>query len=389
MGKDPQDTATGTGTGSGAASGVELADLPLRDSLRGMKPYGAPQDGAPARLNVNENPYPPSAALVEAIGAAAAQAATDMNRYPDRDFEELRRDLAAYFSRQTGVPVSMENVWAANGSNEVLSQLLQAFGGPGRRALGFQPSYSMHPLLCAGTDTTFVPVPRGADFAIDMDVALAEIKRVQPHVVFVTTPNNPTGGVTGLDELRRLLDAAPGILIVDEAYAEFSDLPSAAELLAEYPTKLVVSRTMSKAFAFAGGRLGYFVADPAFVDAALLVRLPYHLSVISQAAARAALSFADETLSNVAHLSAERDRIAEELRAYGYRVLPSESNFLMFGPFRNPAAAFERYREDGVLIRDNGIPGFLRMSVGLDSENDLFLQLSKRYAADELDTEEK
>lgn len=368
---------------------VSLADLPLRDSLRGMQPYGAPQDGAPARLNVNENPYPPSEALVAAIGQAAAAAAAEMNRYPDRDFEELRRDLAAYFSTQTGVEVSLENVWAANGSNEVLSQLLQAFGGPGRRALGFQPSYSMHPLLCAGTDTEFVSVPRNDDFDIDMQVALAEIARVQPHVIFVTTPNNPTGGATGLAELRRLLDAAPGIVIVDEAYAEFSAAPSAAELLGEYPTKLVVSRTMSKAFAFAGGRLGYFVADPAFVDAALLVRLPYHLSVISQAAARAALGFAEETLSKVAHLAAERDRIAAALTEYGYRVLPSEANFLMFGPFRDAATAFARYRADGVLIRDNGIPGFLRMSVGLDSENDLFLQLSKRYAADELDTEEK
>lgn len=363
---------------------VTLSSLPLRDSLKGAKAYGAPQDGAPARLNVNENPYPPSAELVAAIGQACAQAAADLNRYPDRDFVELRRDLAAYFSQHTGVDVTNNNVWAANGSNEVLFQLLQVFGGPGRRAIGFTPSYSMHPLLCAGSDTKFIAVPRGADYDIDVDVALAEIKRIQPHIIFVTTPNNPTGGVTSLDTVRTLLDAAPGIVIVDEAYAEFSSGPSAAELLGDYPTSLVVSRTMSKAFAFAGGRLGYFVAHPAFIDAVLLVRLPYHLSVISQAAARAALSFADETLGNVAHIAAERDRVAKKLTKYGYTVLPSEANFLTFGPFRHAAAAFEQYRQDGVLIRDNGIRGMLRMSIGLDAENDLFLSLSKQYVGTDL-----
>ncbi len=278
----------------------------------------------------------------------------------------------------------MENVWAANGSNEVLQQLLQAFAGPGRSAMGFVPSYSMHPLLCAGTDTEFIAVPRAEDLSIDTAAAVAAIAERRPDVVFVTTPNNPTGHVASREQLVAILDAAPGIVIVDEAYAEFSPSPSAAELLADYPTKLVVSRTMSKAFAFAGGRLGYFVADPAFVDAALLVRLPYHLSVISQAAATAALGFARETLGNVAHIAAERERIAAALREYGYDVLPSESNFLLFGHFAEPTRAFERYMADGVMVRDIGIPGRLRMSVGLDEENDRFLELSARYAADEL-----
>lgn len=363
---------------------ARLEDLPLRENLRGQHPYGAPQEGAPARLNVNENPYPPSPELVEAIGSAVEKAAADLNRYPDRDAERLRTALAEYFSRQTGVRVGMENVWAANGSNEVLQQLLQAFGGPGRRAVGFVPSYSMHPLLCAGTDTEFVGVPRAEDLSIDTAAAVAAIEEIRPDVVFVTTPNNPTGHVTPREQLVAILDAAPGIVIVDEAYAEFSPSPSAAELLADHPTKLVVSRTMSKAFAFAGGRLGYFVADPAFVDAALLVRLPYHLSVISQAAAGAALSFAGETLRAVEHIAAERERIAAALRGAGYGVHPSESNFLLFGPFSDPTRAFERYMADGVMVRDIGIPGCLRMSVGLDEENDLFLELSRRYAADEL-----
>lgn len=363
---------------------ARLEDLPLRDNLRGKNPYGAPQEGAPARLNVNENPYPPSDALVEAIAEASAKAASDLNRYPDRDAAALREALAAYFSRQSGVQVGADMVWAANGSNEVLQQLLQAFGGPGRKAMGFVPSYSMHPILCSGTDTEFIGVQRTADLSIDTEVAVAEIARHSPDVIFVTTPNNPTGHVVPTDQLRAILDAAPGIVIVDEAYAEFSAQPSAAELLAEYPTTLVVSRTMSKAFAFAGGRLGYFVADPAFVDAALLVRLPYHLSVISQAAAGAALRFAEETLSAVDHIAAERDRIAAALTEYGYSVFPSESNFLLFGSFTDPTRAFERYMADGVMVRDIGIEGQLRMSVGLDHENDRFLELSKRYAGEEL-----
>ena len=244
--------------------------------------------------------------------------AADLNRYPDRDCTALRTDLAAYITDRTGVTVTCANLWAANGSNEVLQQLLQIFGGPGRTALGFQPSYSMHPILAHGTGTTFVDCPRGADFRIDPQAALAAIADYQPDIVFITTPNNPTGDVTPLDTITRILDAAPGIVIVDEAYAEFSDSPSAVTLLADYPGKLVVSRTMSKAFDFAGGRLGYFVADPAFVDAVMLVRLPYHLSTLSQAVARVALRHSADTLATVAALIDERKRVQAALQDLGF-----------------------------------------------------------------------
>ena len=356
---------------------AELSDLPLREELRGKSAYGAPQLHVPYALNTNENPYPPSQTLIDDLVAEVARVAGRLNRYPERDSVELREDLAAYVSRQTGVQMTVDNLWAANGSNEVLQQLLQAFGGPGRSAMGFVPSYSMHPILSAGTQTEFIGVERGADFRIDMDRALDVINEKQPDVVFITTPNNPTGDVTSLEDIERIIDAAPGIVIVDEAYAEFSPSPSAVTLLAKYPTKLVVSRTMSKAFDFAGGRLGYFVADSAFIEAVMLVRLPYHLSVISQAAARVALRHAEETLRYVDKLARERERVQAALLEYGYEVVPSESNFLFFGHFDDAAAAWQQFLDRGVLIRDVGVPGHLRVTIGLDEENDAFLNAAK------------
>ena len=365
--------------------GVGLDALPLRDNLRGLSAYGAPQLEVPVQLNTNENPHPPSADLVSDIASAVSAAAADLNRYPDRDAVHLRTDLAEYLTRQTGVPLDVDMVWAANGSNEILQQLLQAFGGPGRSAMGFVPSYSMHPILAAGTDTEWIPVERAADLSIDVDAALAALAEHRPDVLFVTTPNNPTGHIVELDDLRRLLDAAPGIVVVDEAYAEFSPSPSACTLLSEYPTKLVVSRTMSKAFAFAGGRLGYFAADPSFVEAVLLVRLPYHLSMVTQAAAGAALRHAEETLASVALLADERKRVTAGLEEQGYDVLPSEANFVLYGPFIDAARAWQRYLDAGVLIRDVGIPGRLRATIGLEHENDRLLQVSADLAADEIE----
>src|ERR1700742_2183627 len=317
-----------------------LDDLPLRPDLRGKSPYGAPQLLVPVRLNTNENPHPPSQALVDDVVASVREVAVDLHRYPDRDAVALRTDLAAYLSGQTGVRLGVENLWAANGSNEILQQLLQAFGGPGRSAIGFIPSYSMHPIISDSTRTEWIQTARAADFSLDADAAVAAIVERRPDVVFVTSPNNPTGQSVSLADLRRLLGATPGILIVDEAYGEFSSQPSAVALVEEYPTKLVVSRTMSKAFAFAGGRLGYLIATPAMIDAMLLVRLPYHLSSLTQAAARAALRHADATLGSVAMLRAERERVVAALAAAGYDVVPSDANFVLFGRFGDAARAW-------------------------------------------------
>ncbi|MDK7236589.1 histidinol-phosphate transaminase [Corynebacterium amycolatum] len=361
---------------------LALADLPLRDELRGEEAYGAPQLDVDVRLNTNENPYPPSDDLIADLVAQVEKVASDLNRYPDRDAVALRSALADYVTRQTGVDITVDQVWAANGSNEILQQLLQAFGGPGRSAMGFVPSYSMHPILSSGTQTEFIGIDRDPEtFDIDMDSALAAIAEHRPDVIFITTPNNPTGNLTTLADLRRIIEAAPGIVIVDEAYAEFTEEPSATTLLAEFPSKLVVSRTMSKAFDFAGGRLGYFVANPAFIDAVMLVRLPYHLSTLTQAAATVALRHSDATLSTVAKLADERDRVVAALNSYGYDVIDSYSNFVFFGRFADASTAWQSFLAEGVLIRDVGVPGRLRATIGLSSENDALLAAAKKLAA--------
>jgi histidinol-phosphate aminotransferase len=367
---------------------VTLDDLPLRDDLRGKSPYGAPQLAVPVRLNTNENPHPPTKALVDDVTASVRAVAGELHRYPDRDAVALRTDLAAYLTAQTGVDLDVENLWAANGSNEILQQLLQAFGGPGRSAIGFVPSYSMHPIISDGTQTRWLVANRADDFSLDVEVAVQAIKEYNPDIVFLASPNNPSGQSISLDNLRRLLESmtstSKGMLIVDEAYGEFSSQLSAVNLIDDYPSRLVVTRTMSKAFAFAGGRLGYLIAAPAVIDAMLLVRLPYHLSSVTQAAARAALRHADDTLGSVAKLIAERERVAEALTRMGFRVIDSDANFVLFGEFADAPATWQRYLDAGVLIRDVGIPGFLRATTGLAEENDALLDVSARLTATEL-----
>jgi histidinol-phosphate aminotransferase len=365
------------------AGDVTLEQLPLRGDLRGKVPYGAPQLDVAVRLNTNENPYPPPPELVADVTAAAHEVAARLHRYPDRTAVTLRADLAAYLTASTGVPLTSANIWAANGSNEILQQLLQAFGGPGRLAVGFVPSYSMHPIIAGGTRTEWLPAPRGADLAVDVPAAAALLAGRAPDVTFLTSPNNPTGQSIEPDDLARLIHAAPGIVIVDEAYAEFSDRPSAVTLLRTHGHKLVVSRTMSKAFAFAGGRLGYLAAAPAVVDALQLVRLPYHLSSLTQAAARAALRHADATLGSVALLRAERERVVAALAAVGYDVVPSDANFVLFGRFADAARAWRAFLDRGVLIRDVGIAHRLRVTIGTPEENDAFLQTAADVLVEE------
>ncbi len=343
--------------------------LPLRDELRGRTPYGAPQPDVPVRLNVNENPYGPSAALVADIAAAVAAVAGGLNRYPDRDALALRADLAAYLNARDGGTFEAAQVWAANGSNEVMVQLLQAFGGPGRRVLSFLPTYSMYPEYARDTFSEWVSAPRADDFGIDLDVAISAIRRHRPSVVLLASPNNPTGTALPLEHVTRLLEEAPGLVVVDEAYGEFrrSGVPSALELLAAQP-RLVVTRTMSKAFAFAGARVGYLAASSAVVDAVQLVRLPYHLSAVTQAVARAALARADELLARVEDLRADRDALVIWLRGKGFSVADSDANFVFFGRFADRHAVWQGLLDRGVLIREVGPESWLRVSVGTPAE---------------------
>ena len=372
-----------TAVAGAVGSGVHLVDLPLRDDLKGRSPYGAPQLDVPVRLNTNENPYPPPPELVADLTAAMQHAAQHLHRYPDRNAAALRADLAGYLVGCTGVPLTAANVWAANGSNEIIQQLLQVFGGPGRNALGFTPSYSMHPIISAGTHTQWIPAPRRADFSMDPAGAVAAVEAHRPDVLFVTSPNNPTGQAIPAGDLAAVLAAAAGIVVVDEAYGEFCSRPSAIKLLDEFADRLVVCRTMSKAFAFAGGRLGYLAAAPAVVEALALVRLPYHLSALTQAAARAALRHSSSTLESVAVLVRERERVTTALRDLDSHVVPSDANFVLFGRFADASAAWRRYLDHGVLIRDVGIAGHLRVTVGTPAENDAFLAASAAVLAEE------
>ncbi len=350
-----------------------MTDLPVRPEFRGRSPYGAPQVPAAHRLNTNENPYPLPDALLADLGAALGAAALELNRYPDRDALELRADLAAYLSR-SGTAVTPDQVWAANGSNEILQQLCQTFAGAGRTALGFTPSYSMHPLITAATGGTFLDGHRRSDFGIDPAAAVAQVRELRPDVVFVTSPNNPTGTAVALDTVTALYEATDGVLVVDEAYAEFArpGTPSALTLLAGRP-RLVVSRTMSKAFGMAGLRLGYLAADPAVVDALQLVRLPYHLSSLTQAAARTALAHTDALLATVDAVKAERDAIVAALPGLGLTSVPSDANFVLFGGFPDAPAVWRALLDRGVLVRDVGLPGWLRVTAGTPAETDAFL----------------
>jgi histidinol-phosphate aminotransferase len=344
--------------------------LPLRPELRGRSAYGAPQLDVTIRLNTNENSWPLPDGLSQEVARAVGEVAGGLNRYPDRDAAALRSDLAAYL----GHDLTAAQLWPANGSNEILQQLLQAFGGAGRSALGFTPSYSMHPLISLSTGTSWHDGPREADFGIDPARAAAAVREHRPDVVFVTSPNNPTGTAVSLEVITAVYAEAPGMVIVDEAYAEFArpGTPSALELLSGRE-RLVVTRTMSKAFGMAGLRLGYLAADPAVVEALQLVRLPYHLSTLTQVVARVALSYRHELLATVQRVCEQRDRIAAALPELGLRAVPSDANFLLVGGFPDSHKAWQVLLDHGVLVRDLEIAGHLRITAGTPAETDALL----------------
>ena len=346
---------------------------PLREELRGVEPYGAPQLPVPVALNVNENPYPPSQAVIDDIAAAVAEAAATLNRYPDREFTELRKGLAAYLEQEAGVSLVPEQIWAANGSNEVMLQLLQAFGGPGRTVVSFAPTYSMYPEYARDAMTTYVAGRRLDDFAFDLDEAARVVEQHRPSVVLLPSPNNPTGTALPHDAVAQLCEMTQGIVVIDEAYAEFrrSGTPSALELLPQY-RNLVVTRTMSKAFALAGARLGYLAAAPELCDALRVVRLPYHLSAVTQAVASAALRHAEELLGRVEELRRERDLTVAWLLEQGFEVAESDANFVLFGRFPDRQALWQGLLDRGVLIRVTGPEGWLRVSIGTAEEMTAF-----------------
>jgi histidinol-phosphate aminotransferase len=350
---------------------AELSDLPIRDDLRGLTPYGAPQKHVRYALNVNENTHAIPEPVARHIVETLAGAVLTVNRYPDREFTALREALAGYL----GHGITAAQIWAANGSNEIIQQLLQAFGGPGRSVLGFPPTYSMHSIIAAGTGTAWLTAERDAGYALSPETVVAAIEREKPDVVFLCAPNNPTGTPVPLATIEAAYEAHDGILFIDEAYAEFmpAGVPSSLSLLPGRE-RLVVSRTMSKAFAFAGARVGYLAADRAVADALRLVRLPYHLSALTQAAAVAALAHAPELLAMVDDIVAQRDRLLLELPVLGFRAFESQANFVLFDGVADPRATFEALLARDILIRDVGLPGALRVTAGTAEETTVFLE---------------
>ena len=367
---------------------AQITDL-LRPDLRGRSAYGAPQLDVPVQLNTNENSYPVPQLVVAAMIEAITKTAPDLNRYPDREFTALRTDLAGYLTRSSGLPIEPAQIWAGNGSNEVLLHVVQAFAGPGRSLMAFTPSYSMYPNYALSTGTTWIDGFRGVGetdtrrYDLAPEMAAAQVAEHRPDVVAIASPNNPTGTAVGLDVIEAVYEAAPrAIVVVDEAYAEFARTGtlSALTLLSGRP-RLVVSRTMSKAFALAGGRLGYLAADPALVDALRLVRMPYHLSTQSQAVARAALAHADLLLAEVEAIKAQRDRIVTEVTALGLTAVPSDANFVLVGGFSDAAASWQALLDAGVLVRDVGLPGHLRVTAGTPAETTAFLEALRAHLA--------
>jgi len=349
-----------------------MTKLPIRKDLIGRSPYGAPQIDVPVRLNTNENPFGPSPELVAELGKVVSELGSNLNRYPDRDATELRGDLAKYLNAESKVNLTADNIWPANGSNEVMQQLLQLFGGPEKSLVAFDPTYSMYEDYCRNSFTTYMSVSRNEDFTIDKKI-IDKALSLNPDIVVLTSPNNPTGTIIEDQEIDYLLKNFSGVLIVDEAYAEFRPLnsPSALSRLEANPN-LVVVRTMSKAFSFAGARVGYAAANPEVIEAIQLVRLPYHLSSVTQAVAKVALKFSDQLQGQVNLLRQERDELAIWLVNQGFEVAPSGANFLLFGTFGDRNLVWEQLVEHGVLIRQTGPSGWLRVSIGTPEENSAF-----------------
>ncbi len=319
-------------------------------------------------MNTNESPYAPPAELVSEVASEIEDIA--LNRYPDRDANLLYEAM----SEHLGWP--REGLWIANGSNEVFMHLFLGFGGPGRSTLLFEPTYSLHSLIPTIASTRVVQLPRSDDFTIQMDAAVDAIRRERPEIVIVCSPNNPTGGSEPLANVRTLLAESPGLVVVDEAYIEFSDPGESVRSLLDEHENLVLVKTFSKAWRLAGVRIGYMLAQPALVSELARVRLPYHLSAPTQVVGRAALRHASKTLELVRSIADERDKIVAALEALGIRTFPSRANFVLF-EVDDPQTMWRRLLDRGVLVRSYPdhprLERCLRVTAGLPEETDAFV----------------
>ncbi len=341
---------------------------PVRDDLIGVKPYAVPVTHAPVELDSNENPWNlPEEVIKDVLDTLAG---IDFNRYPDIGATWLRQNLA------DGYQLGPESVTVGNGSNEVILNLLLAFGGPGRKAVLFEPTYSMHDVLCRIASTEAVKVPLGNDFGFSADTAREAFNRDKPDVVFLNSPNNPTGNVISQDDIEQVCRMGDFLVVVDEAYGEFSG-KTCLPLIKEYKN-LVVVKTFSKAFRLAAARVGYALADSGVITELDKVKLPYNLNGLSLTTAALVWQKRDTVLKKVAEIVEERDRILirlDELK--GAKPFPSYANFILFRTERDANTVFNGLLDKGVQIRNFSskphLENCLRVTIGTPEENDAFL----------------
>ncbi len=337
-------------------------DLGLREG------YHSPQVPVEVRLNTNESPFPPPPEWLDALLAEASDIA--YNRYPDRSALALRSELAKWHH------VHPEQVFAANGSNEVLQSICLAYGGAGRKAAMFEPTYALHSHIAHLTGTEVLQGQRRPDFTLDVGAAVNLIEEERPSIVFLCSPNNPTGLVEDAGTVASVVGSSPALTVVDEAYGQFSSW-SALELVGE-EVPLVVVRTYSKTWSMAAVRLGYLIGPPEIVKVLERVALPYHLDALKQAAGRLALRFSTQMEQRVASIIAERDRVVGELSKMPVKVWPSQANFVLWRPLRRSGEqVWHGLVQRSVLVRDTsswaGLEGCLRTTIGARDENDRFL----------------
>lgn len=340
----------------------------MRDDLGALEGYHSAQVDVTVRLNTNESPTPPPAAWIAEVETQLAS--IDWNRYPDRGARALREALGELHG------VESDRIFVANGSNEVLQTLLLTFAGPGRTVATFEPTYQLHGHIARLTGARTVEGERASDFALDLD----EVERVlaihRPHVTFVCSPNNPTGGAETLDTVRFVLERVPGLLVVDEAYGQFAS-DTAVDLLDEEVPAVVV-RTFSKTWSMAAARLGYLVGPRWLVAELDKVTLPYHLDAFKQLAGRLALGHVAEMNDRVRAIVEERERLIRAMTSLDLDVFASQANFVLFRPRHLPGRElWQELVDRSVLVRDCSswprLENCLRVTVGTPSENDAFL----------------
>lgn len=347
----------------------------IRDDLRDLPPYKAPQADAPVRLNTNESPLPPPDGFYKDLAERVRH--LDLNRYPDRDARALRAGLAERHGW------SVDGIWAANGSNEIIQTLLLTFGGPGRSITLFEPTYAMHAHLALVTGTAIQERILDEPWTLDPQTVAWGVSFDPPAMTFLCSPNNPTGNAHSNAVVEAALESGPGLVVVDEAYGEFSR-ESALSLLPNHE-RLVVIRSFSKSWRLAGARIGYLVAHPWLIDAIQVARLPYHLSMLTQAAGEVALKHQQIIMKGVEEIVAERERLQKELeRVPDVEVFPSDANFILFRTQRDGATLWRALADAGVLIRDfsSKIPRALRVTVGTSDQNAMFVETLRSVLTD-------